>query len=92
MLILTLLLGCKPDDTAPTPVEDIESAATEWLTNLAAAPVADIGTTLDVSFDTPVSGPAWVAYRIDGGEWQQTPATEPGPRTGSRSSAPPMQR
>jgi hypothetical protein len=78
MLILTLLLGCKPDDTAPTPVEDIESAATEWLTNLAAAPVADIGTTLDVSFDTPVSGPAWVAYRIDGGEWQQTPATEPG--------------
>ena len=76
MLTVTLLLlACKPDDTGPTTAEEIKEAETEWITDLSIETVADIGTTLDVTFSTATEGAAWVSYRVGDGAWQQTSQT-----------------
>lgn len=71
--MLLLMLACAPDRVGSPVTTDPEEAETEWIQDLEIAPVEGIGTTLAVSFVTPVEGPAWAEYRVDGGDWEQTP-------------------
>lgn len=74
MLLWGMMLACAPEDV-DAPVEDASEAETEWITDLAVVSVPNIGTTLEVTFETAAEGPAWVEYSIDGGGWEQTPPT-----------------